>query len=348
VLPFIWLILIWCVGGMLSVAPVLSDGEAMQSFGISMYLAMTGVLYACLFSHDTERRLSTMRAAYILAALYAAIFGAAAYFQLFPGHDAFTWAGRTQSTFKGPNAFAPFLVLPMLFLIHSIIVRRAAIRYLIALAIIAVGLILSFSRGGILNFLFSASVMLALLFVTAGTGRIRLRTVAAPLIVALVGGVVLLALLTSDTIADLLAQRASLTQEYDRGETGRFGIQMRSLPMLLDRPNGFGPEQFGVVFYWAPHNAYITAFSSYGWLGGISYVVLVLTTLFVGIRYALMRGPLQHFMIPAAAAFCGLAMEGFVIDTDHWRYFYLISGTIWALAAVIARQRRELLGALPR
>jgi hypothetical protein len=31
------------------------------------------------------------------------------------------------------------------------------------------------------------------------------------------------------------------------------------------------------------------------------------------------------------AAFAGLVLEGFVIDTDHWRHFFILVGCIWGL-----------------
>ena len=44
----------------------------------------------------------------------------------------------------------------------------------------------------------------------------------------------------------------------------------------------------------------------------------------------------------AVAAFIGEMAEGFVIDTDHWRHFYLLLGIIWGLAAVTQRQARTM------
>jgi len=32
------------------------------------------------------------------------------------------------------------------------------------------------------------------------------------------------------------------------------------------------------------------------------------------------------------AAFLGMVLEGLVIETDHWRHFYLIMAMIWGLA----------------
>ena len=50
--------------------------------------------------------------------------------------------------------------------------------------------------------------------------------------------------LSVPAIRDMFFERFSLNQYYDVGETGRFGDQARSVPMLLERMFGFGPLQF--------------------------------------------------------------------------------------------------------
>ena len=42
----------------------------------------------------------------------------------------------------------------------------------------------------------------------------------------------------------------------------------------------------------------------------------------------------------APAAFVGEVLEGFVIDTDHWRHFFLLLGMIWGLAAATFNHSR--------
>ena len=45
-------------------------------------------------------------------------------------------------------------------------------------------------------------------------------------------------------------------------------------------------------------------------------------------------------MIAAYAAFVGEAVEGFIVDTDHWRHFFLVLGLVWALTAASINLRR--------
>jgi hypothetical protein len=82
---------------------------------------------------------------------------------------------------------------------------------------------------------------------------------------------------------------------------------------------------------------YLNAFASYGWLGGFSYFLLTLTTLFVGFRALTVRTPWQPYLLLALAAYVGSAFEGIVIDTDHWRHYYLLLGMIWGLAIATTR-----------
>jgi hypothetical protein len=82
----------------------------------------------------------------------------------------------------------------------------------------------------------------------------------------------------------------------------------------------------------------------YGWFGGLAYILLLLVTLIVGLRSAFIQTPWQIATITAFATFVGEVGEGMVIDTDHWRHFFLLLGMVWGLAAatrVHMRARRN-------
>ncbi len=79
------LLMIWNVGGLFSLMPVVNDSEAVTFVIISIYMGMTSMVFACLFAHDTVRRIEIMRTAYIIAAVVAAIIGIIGYFDLLPG-----------------------------------------------------------------------------------------------------------------------------------------------------------------------------------------------------------------------------------------------------------------------
>src|SRR5262245_44748087 len=152
------------------------------------------------------------------------------------------------------------------------------------------------------------------------------------------------ALLSIDQVAGLFKERASLEQSYDVGHTGRFGRHVLGFLMALDHPFGIGPLQFRTLFPEAPHNAYLNGFSSGGWLSGFTYLALTATTLVMGLRAAFLTTPWRPVYLAVYAAFVGVALESFIIDSDHWRHYFLILGVLWGLMAAsrthVARRAR--------
>ena len=347
VVPLALLLLVWNVSGLAALVPFMHDTKAVTFVATSIYLAVTAVIFACLFADDVERRLETMRAAYIIAALIAAFVGIAAYFHLLPNSERFLLGAiRAKGTFKDPNVYGPFLVLPLLLLIERNLREGLRLLSLPIILVLLVGLFLSFSRGAWGNFLASAVVLLLLMFVTSPNPRFRVRVLALGLL-AILGFVLLLAVLISfDAIGTAFQERAIILQEYDAGPGGRFGRQMEGLTGVLENPFGIGPLQFAKRFSHDPHNVYLNAFASYGWAGGIAYLMLVLTTLYVGFRAVVVRTVWQPYLVAAVAAYTGATLEGIVIDTDHWRHYFLLLGMVWGLSIAtrraVTRRRQEL------
>jgi O-antigen ligase len=203
-------------------------------------------------------------------------------------------------------------------------------------------LLLSFSRGAWMHFVLSAALMIVLMFVTAPTLRMRGRLIFISVVAIVAIASMLTVAMSFPSIGEMIQTRARLVQDYDvAGSTGRFTGHLASLSILLERPNGVGPLQLRNFIYGDPHQVYINAFGSYGWLGGLSYFALIVVTLVVGLRGSLMASPWQPYMIATYAAFVGEAGEGIVIDTDHWRHFYLLLGLVWGLFAATIKFRRE-------
>ncbi len=341
VMPLLFLLLIWNVSGLVALVPVIYDREAVTFMVISFYMAMTSVVFACLFANDSVRRIEIMRTAYILAGVIAAIIGIIGYFNLVPGAwENFTLYNRAKGTFKDPNVFGPYLILPVLFLIQGILIKGLKLGYVAAATTILVALLLSFSRAAWAHFVFSAALMVALMFIASPSARFRARIASFSVLTTIGVGVLLAGMLSVGTIGAVFKERASLIQEYDAGDSGRFTQQQNSIPVLLERPNGLGPYQFHKFYGQDPHEVYLNAFSSYGWIGGFSYAILVLFTLFVGYANVLKRTPWQPYFAAALATYTGVVLEGFVIDTDHWRHYYLLMGIVWGLAIATLNAER--------
>ena len=338
--PFL-LLLIWNIAGMMALMHVVGYEKTVQYTATSVYLAIAGMLFACLFAQNTMQRLTAMRIAYVMTAIFAVFTGAMGYFDLFGTAHLFAPSGRALGAFKDPNVFGPFLIWPALFLIDRMMAERVRPTDIVVIGVLLFGLLLSFSRGAWFHFGISCLVMIALSFVTAPTTRRRLRVLALSVAAVVALALFVAFLLTVPAIQEMFNVRAHLIQSYDVGQGGRFRLQELAVTSVLNFPNGMGPFEFARVNGLQQHNVYLQAFLVYGWTGGMAYVLLLLTTVMVGLRNALLHTPWQPYLITALAAFIGEIAEGFVIDTDHWRHFYLLLGMIWGLAAATTRYRRR-------
>jgi hypothetical protein len=99
----------------------------------------------------------------------------------------------------------------------------------------------------------------------------------------------------------------------------------------LDRPFGIGPLQFYKFFGEDPHNSYLNAFMSGGWLSGFGYLTLTAVTLLNATRFLRADTPWRATYQVIYAAYLGIAVESAIIDIDHWRHYFLILGALWAL-----------------
>jgi hypothetical protein len=349
ILPLLIVLIAWLIGGLLCLTQVPDQRVTIQYDGTSIYLAIAAILFACVFCEGDATRLKILRRSYLLAALIATAAGYAGFFHLVPHYDIFLDNDRVSATFKDPNVFGPFLIFPLLLLIIGFMTRGVRLGSLIIAAALLGGLFLSFSRGAWMHFAVSAIVAAALLFAVTPEPRMRTRIVLFGIGAAVVVALVVTALISIDSVRDLFLVRAKAIQPYDIGPGGRFWEQRLALGQILEHPNGLGPFEFSRLFGTQQHDVYMQGFLVYGWLGGTAYLTLVLVTLAVGLRAAIIATPWQAYLIAAYAAFVGEAFEGFIVDTDHWRHFFLLLGLVWGLTAAtinVCRRRSAAMGGL--
>jgi hypothetical protein len=342
--PLLVLLVLFNLGGACALIPYLGEQPSVMFVAISAYMMVTSLFFAALMAEDAMARLELIRSSYIASAWVVGIIALLGYFDVAGLGQYFSLYDRASGTFKDPNVLGPFLILPIVYIFQGVILFRTGFIAAMLLASVPLAaLFLSFSRGAWVHIVASIAVMMLLTLLTSRSQRERSRIVLL-LIVALIGIAAMLALaLSIEPIRALFEQRASLDQSYDLGVTGRFGNQLRAIPLLLDLPNGFGPLRFRVHFTEDPHNVYVNAFASYGWLGGLSYAALILCTWIVGWRTVLTRSPFQSHAIAIWATLSVVTVQGFQIDTDHWRHFYLLLGLIWGLGAIVpARESTAL------
>ena len=277
--PLAGLLLLCNLGFAIAVVPVLDQPKTLLWVLTSVFLAFTALFFAAMLSTNTETRLKLLMRGYTFAALIGALAGIAGYFHLVPGlSDIFLLYDRARGTFNDPNVLGAFVVLPALLAFQRVVANRFAdaLRAGLILLVLIAGLFLSFSRGAWGQFAFSAALMMMLTFVTSRSPRERLRIVVIAVIGAMALAALIAALLSIDQVAELFKQRAMFEQSYDEGPTGRFGRHLLGFLLALDTPLGIGPLQFHFFFPEDPHNSYLNAFMSGGWIAGFAYLTLSL------------------------------------------------------------------------
>src|ERR1700694_5355468 len=172
-IPLLLLLFLINIGYSISAASLMDKPEVANWIATSWYMAVTVIFFAMVISEDTEARLDMLRRGLIVGALIAATSGIAGYFNLVPGgHDLLTLYERARGTFKDPNVLAAFLILPALFALQSVVSDglRKSFRSTIALGIMALAILLAFSRAAWGGLVITSDFMLALMVVTSLQG----------------------------------------------------------------------------------------------------------------------------------------------------------------------------------
>jgi hypothetical protein len=341
-MPLLLLLFLVNVGYTVSAIPFMDHSDVANWIATSWYMAVTVIFFALVVSEDTAARLDMLRRGLIVGALIAATTGIAGYFNLVPGgHDLLTLYERARGTFKDPNVLGAFLILPSLFVLQSVVSDHfgKSFRSTIALGIMALAILLAFSRAAWGGLILTSAFMLVLMVLTSQSRGQRSRIIVMTFVAVIAAAALVAVLLSFDSVSEMFRQRASFDQSYDEGRFGRFGRHILGADMALDLPFGIGPLQFSRYFPEDTHNSYLNAFMSGGWITGICYPALVFITVIMGFRHVFVRVPWQPAYLAIFSAFLGTVGESFVIDTDHWRHFWMMLGAMWGMFAAAQRYK---------
>lgn len=303
---------------------------------VSLYLYVASFVLAAFVASNPQRHAALILNGWMFAALIASAAAFVGYFQIIPGaFEIFKKYARASGTFKDPNVFGPFVVPPFLYALHIALNRpwHGAIAPLAVAGVLAFANLLSFSRGAWINLIFALGIYGVLAYAMARTNQQREKIISLVVAGCLLLVAVTAAVLQDDKMGSFIQDRASLTQSYDVGPTGRFGGQEKAIRLLLDNPFGIGAGDFARVYYHEEvHNVFLSMFLNAGWLGGFTYALMVGVTLTVGARHLKVDTTGRPLFLIAYAAFVATALEGIIIDTDHWRSFYFLMAIVWGMA----------------
>ncbi len=339
--PLIVLMLLFIAGGVLASTQAKDFATQPLYYAVTAFLAFSSCFFACIVAED-PRRLDTIVSAWIAAAVCTAVLGIIGYFGLTGG--LFTKFERAAGAFQDPNVFGPFLILPFVVLVRRVLTRPfgAALKSAAIALLLFVGIFLSFSRAA-WGLTVVATLMVGwLLFATERSAKARARFIALGAVGIVLLGLLVSAVLTLPAVSQLFEQRAHVEQTYDSGHLGRFQRHAIGFNLMLSHPLGIGAIEFGRTYGEDEHDIWLKTLTTYGWLGFVSYLTLVIWTLAAAFPLLFREGPLQPIAQIAYVVFLGHILMAAVIDIDHWRHVYLMFGILWGLIAAnkMVRQKR--------
>src|SRR5829696_1360082 len=173
---FVALLLLYHLGLLLALLPYFEEPRPVEWSYQSASLMVTAIFFAMFFADDTRRRVELVFKAYVASSLFAAGAGIASYFELFGEGLLFRMDGRAAGVFEDPNVLGSFLIPAALYLLYNLVGgrSRAPVLAVAALAVIAAGIFLSFSRGSVI----AAVTMVWLMHCTSASAGLRRRIVA--------------------------------------------------------------------------------------------------------------------------------------------------------------------------
>lgn len=308
---------------LISVAQAGDLATAIRYVAITGYLALLYLAVAGLIQQNVRQAII---AGIVVAALATAALTLVAFYDV-PGleHLLYHRGPRWQGTFKDPNVFGGFLVLPLAWSLDRVMAGGRA-GWVLATAVLLLGLVMSLSRGAVLAGAVTLAIMAVLALRRREYAQVRRGAFALALGLAVVAGFVL-----AHDLGPALLARVKL-QEYD---SVRFEVQKRAVAgrrssevreqLVAGRSRsswalGMGPGQFEVVHAYATHSLYLRIMAENGLFAFAPFAA------FVALHIAGV-GPGGGTIL---AILIGQLVDGLVIDTLHWRHMWVLLGlAVW-------------------
>lgn len=293
---------------------------------IEVYMLIIFLMTAYWVRHYGDQAFRAVILLLIFGGICTSLIGLLAWLDLIPNSDIFfrdEFRSRIKSTFKDPNVLGPYLILPLLGGLWAVVEReRRRMLFLVATGIIALGLLLTFSRGAWIH----AIVTIFIFFMALLNHRkTAYPTLLAGCLVMCCAGLVMF--IFADEIfgamtGSYFSKRLSL-QSYD---SERFDNIFTALFLIFDYPFGVGPNQVVFRFGIEPHNTFVVFALNNGIFACLGFAILYFAAAYRCLVKTLERrdGWLKYAFI--LAIMCGLFILMNVVGSIHWRHLFVTLG----------------------
>ena len=309
---------------------------------VTVFLLITWLFFTSIIYENPEQAVNVIWNGYVVAAIFTVMMGMLAYFRLLPNSELFLYEGRASGTFKDANVYGPFLV-PVVLYLGSRLGSETHVKMWRTLAIlmfILLGLLLSFSRGAWANLAISAFVYILLHLSIKPSPTEILKLGSFGVLTAVLSISIIVWAISTPQVSELFTERARLFQSYDVERGGRFSALGDALEKSFENPVGIGPGQARYFFTTEPHNLYLHIFVETGWLGGITFCLFLIITIWRSFLLCFSGAELKDTHMVVLACLIGLLVESLIIHSTHWRHLYLLLAMSWGL--ILAYESHKL------
>jgi hypothetical protein len=316
----------WAISFIIASLPHIDEKDVIFELTAKTFAISIGIISAFVSMSWSRRHFETFMKFYIISCVVASILGTVGFVLQI---DALTWDGRARGLIDDPNMYGSFLLPAAVFCVYFLSrPQRGKLLFVGAMAIVLLGVMLSFSR---IAQVATFSCMFGYVAFNFRRRPQRFLTIVGTLFV---GGLVLFALtsLVSPEFTTKFLGRFTLAEPYDLGSEGRYARYLLVLPMIIQNPLGLGVLQLTKIFPEPIHDIWLSSFVNYGWVAGFTWIILTVSSVVVSIlNYRRTR---DEIVIALLISLVGIVWCASLHEGEHWRHMWLFFGLVWGLCTL--------------
>ncbi len=245
--------------------------------------------------------------------------------------------GRPAGFFKDPNVAGAFIATGALYAISRILFgkREEIFKFTLVFLFLFMSIVLTFSRGSLLN-LVSGILFLGFISIIAKKSKRFFIILSIVFLIAIISVPVILEVFKQS----FRFRGAQWYDIYGRAMAWRAGIEL-----FKSYPLGIGPGQFenysldyqksmgGWMLRLTPsaHNFYLRVLTENGPIGFLTIIFALIFVILTSFKFLFKASRNERFFVFAdfvwiLSSILGILVQSFVIDTLHWRHFWILIG----------------------